>query len=126
MPVTIQDLSNYNIVWNSDSHEWYPKMEDIDYVHRLESVPLDLIEKYIKIKKSLKVGEKVVCINNEKFLRNGKRILVKNKIYDIHEIYIFEDFKPWIRVNEEDDFYPSDHFISLKKLRKDKLKKINE
>lgn len=129
MPITSEDLNNYKrpkIDWNVDSHEWYPKMENIDYVHRLESVPLNQIEKYVKIKKSVNAGEKVVCINN--IFACDVPELKLNKIYKIYEIFLMADFTIWIKIDENSSYYHpyNNHFITLKKQRKDKLKKINE
>lgn len=107
--------------WFTDSHECYPKMENIDIPSRLNSVSIEDIEKYLEMKKIYKKGEKLICI---KEIRFGQKNLKLGEIYTISDTYINELWELWFVINDE--YYHNSCFISLKKQRKEKLDKLND
>ena len=116
------------IDWKNDTHEWWPKLEDIQFTQRLNSVPLDQIERYVQMKKSVKKGDKIVCINNQDY------DMPLNKIYEVYQVFIDENWLLWVQLknhNQEKygdyDFYPFEpYFITLKEQRKQKLRSLNK
>ena len=103
-------------------------LEDIPSALRLNSVPLYQIEKYVQMKKSVKKGDKIVCINNQDY------DMPLNKVYEVYQVFIDEKWLLWVQLknhNQEKygdyDFYPFEpHFITLKEQRKQKLGKLNK
>lgn len=102
-------------------------LEDIPSALRLNSVPLYQIEKYVQMKKSVKKGDMIICINNQDY------DMPLNKVYEVYQVFIDEKWLLWVQLknhNQEKygdyDFYPFEpHFITLKEQRKQKLQTIN-
>ena len=79
----------------------------------------------------MKIGDKIVCINNVNCLDKGRIIdFTVNKIYTVTKIklpflvYIHDDFNWEVYCEYPNQF--NDYFIILKELRKQKLEKIYE
>ena len=79
----------------------------------------------------MKKGDKVYCIKNNVIIQNGKLNHIKNKIYTIIDIEK-DKGNTYCTINGEirsTTFYNNtfnSYFVSLKKIRKQKLEKLNQ
>jgi hypothetical protein len=58
MPIDISKLlfSDWTYQdWMTDRHEWHPRLEDIPHEQILDSLPFDVIERYVRKKKLEKI-----------------------------------------------------------------------
>jgi len=75
-----------------------------------------------------KPGDKVICIyNGEMYMKEEhknipKTSLIKDKIYIITRIHINDNY--YVLVNNDQQYYYMNRFMSLKEQRKQKIQKI--
>jgi hypothetical protein len=73
----------------------------------------------------MKKGDKIILLNEKR--STGADALLLNKIYTINEVFFLGSKNYYlITLIDEEGFYYSDNFITLKKYRKLKLNNINE
>lgn len=87
----------------------------------------------------MKIGDKIICINNcyDNYLKYKILFLTLNKYYTIVDIQCYGNlsvftiktddniYNHYVINDENDTLYYKRFFMTLKKLRKDKLNKLN-